>query len=95
MAGDCLPFLLPPANPPGRLKFDWAFWLLCRVESLEIIVWEFDAESCRTGTNNCVFVPEGTESALCGMESFGKTFNGVTGKVESGGKGGMAGLVES
>lgn len=38
---------------------------------------------------------EGKESAGFGMESFGITFTGDTGEVESGGKDGMAGFVES
>ena len=38
---------------------------------------------------------EGKESAGFGMESFGITFTGDTGVVESGGKDGMTGFVES
>ena len=51
--------------------------------------------SCWTGINKGVFVREGKESAGFGMESFGITFTGDTGEVESGGKDGMAGFVES
>jgi hypothetical protein len=94
MAGDCLPLPLPPANPE-RLKFVCGLVLLRLVESLETGVWEPDAESCRTGNNNCVLVPEGKESVGCGKESFGKIFTGVEGVVESGGIGGIRGFVES